>query len=956
MSVAILVTAVLSLPFLYVLVRRPVLRRLALRNAVRRPREATLVVLGSLLGAAIITGSMVVGDTIDASIRQSARAHYGPIDEIVNARGPVDQRQLLRVLQPLRHSEDADGLLGFATVEAAATSTGPHVLAAPRSQVLGVDFAAARAFGGDAAATGISGATPAPGHAAITDDLARTIHVDAGDRIAVYAYGASTRLTVDRVLPRRGIAGFWSGTDSSQQEARNVLVSPRTFDRITDGSGSGAPPSWLIAVSNRGGVESGAGHTDAVVKQIRELSPASPLDPQIYRVKQTALDSADAVGKAFTSMFTAMGSFGVLAGLLLLVNLFVMLAAERKTEMGMARAVGMRRSELVGAFATEGWMYAVMASLLGVIVGIGLGRLLVMVTARAFSSEHNRFDLFFTLRPSSLALAFAVAFAVSLLTIVGTSLRVSRLNIIRAIRDVAEPPARRQRRIAVAAGCVVAVLGVLLTLQAMPSQEPFGLLLGPVLTLVGLGPLLGWRLGPRVVNPTLAALVVVWGASLFALVPDSTKGAPIMLYVVQGVVLTGAAVTFVSFQQEHVSRALRALTGGRSLSLRLGFAYPLARRSRTGLTIAMYALVVFILTFITALAHMIDSEVATTTRDVSGGYSVVVTSSAASPVRASQLAALDGVTKVAPLARGAGDFHVKGMDAPVLWPVTGFDRRFLAGGPPILEDRGTYPSDRAAWVAVLRDPRLVIVDSTFLQVGGGPPGYAVEPGSKVTITEPYTGKTRRLTVAALAPSDAFIANGAFYGLPGARTLYGYNLSLNRLYVGLRPAVSPDVFASEVQASFIGSGAEAWSIPAIMDESFTMTDQIFQLFQGYLALGLIVGIAGIAVVMVRAVRERRRQIGTLRALGFGARPVGRSFAIESGFVAVEGTLIGCVLALVTLYDIVTMSDSFGNMTFSIPVLELAVLLLGTVLASLLATVWPAISASRIRPAVALRTVD
>ena len=91
-------TAVLSLPFLYVLVRRPVLRRLAVRNAVRRPREATLVVLGSLLGAAIITGSMVVGDTIDASIRQSARAHYGPIDEVVNARGPVDQRQRVRVV------------------------------------------------------------------------------------------------------------------------------------------------------------------------------------------------------------------------------------------------------------------------------------------------------------------------------------------------------------------------------------------------------------------------------------------------------------------------------------------------------------------------------------------------------------------------------------------------------------------------------------------------------------------------------------------------------------------------------------------------------------------------------------------------------------------------------------------------------------------------------------------
>ena len=160
----------------------------------------------------------------------------------------------------------------------------------------------------------------------------------------------------------------------------------------------------------------------------------------------------------------------------------------------------------------------------------------------------------------------------------------------------------------------------------------------------------------------------------------------------------------------------------------------------------------------------------------------------------------------------------------------------------------------------------------------------------------------------------------------------------------------------MQGTFLANGAEAVSIPTIMDEGFTMTRQIFQLFQGYLAMGLIVGIAGTAVVMVRAVRERRRQIGTLRALGFGSRSVGRSFAIETAFVAAEGTVIGAALALVTLYDIVAMSDSFGHMTFSVPYVSLTVLLFGTVAASLLATVWPTIAASHIRPAVALRMTD
>jgi putative ABC transport system permease protein len=208
----------------------------------------------------------------------------------------------------------------------------------------------------------------------------------------------------------------------------------------------------------------------------------------------------------------------------------------------------------------------------------------------------------------------------------------------------------------------------------------------------------------------------------------------------------------------------------------------------------------------------------------------------------------------------------------------------------------------------------------------------------------------------LPPSDYFIENGVFYGAEGALTLFGYEPTFDRMLVGLRPGVDPDAFAADAQAAFIANGAEAVSIRAIMDEGFTMTRQIFQLFEGYLAMGLIVGIAGTAVVMIRAVRERRRQIGTLRAIGFGARPVGRSFAIESAFIAVEGTVIGAVLALVTLYDIVALSDSFGQLAFSVPYVALAVLLVGTVAASLLATVWPTVAASRIRPAVALRMTD
>ena len=158
----------------------------------------------------------------------------------------------------------------------------------------------------------------------------------------------------------------------------------------------------------------------------------------------------------------------------------LMLAAERKPEMGMARAVGMRRAWVVGAFATEGWFYALLATLLGTGAGVGLGRVLVAVSQRAFSTEHARLELLFVVRPTSLAEAFSIGFIVALATVLVTSVRVSRLNIIRAIRELPEPPGRRRRR-TVVVGTAAAALGGLWTLSAAAADEPFGLLLGPAL-------------------------------------------------------------------------------------------------------------------------------------------------------------------------------------------------------------------------------------------------------------------------------------------------------------------------------------------------------------------------------------------------------------------------------------------------------------------------------------------
>ena len=364
MAGPLVLVAVLSLPALFVLVARPVQRRLALRYPARRPVEAALVVLGTLLGTSIITGSLIVGDTIDRSITASAYDQLGPIDELVTVSGLAEGEALAARFDGFT-APDLDGVLSFVTAPVAVAGEATQ----PRAQIVEVDFETAAAFGGDASLTGISGPTPGPGRAVITDDLAARAQVAPGDTVSVFAYGQQLPLVVDRVVPRTGVAGFWP--IDNRQQSYNVLVAPGTVEQLLAAAGPAAalsePPAVQIAFSNAGGVEEGASTTDSVTADVEAV--LGETDAVVRPVKRDLLDAATEAASSLTQLYFTMGMFAVAAGVLLVVNIFVMLADERRSELGMLRAIGLRRLPLVGAFTTEGWIYSLTAGILGALLG-----------------------------------------------------------------------------------------------------------------------------------------------------------------------------------------------------------------------------------------------------------------------------------------------------------------------------------------------------------------------------------------------------------------------------------------------------------------------------------------------------------------------------------------------------------------------------------------------------------
>ena len=122
----------------------------------------------------------------------------------------------------------------------------------------------------------------------------------------------------------------------------------------------------------------------------------------------------------------------------------------------------------------------------------------------------------------------------------------------------------------------------------------------------------------------------------------------VLLFVVQGLVLVGAAVVLTAQHQQAIGRAIGRMAK-RSLAVRLGLAYPLARRFRTSMTLGMFALVVFILVMVSVFASMFSGQIGEFTRDASGGFNVVVQSNPSNPVAFDTIAREVGVRAVAPL-------------------------------------------------------------------------------------------------------------------------------------------------------------------------------------------------------------------------------------------------------------------------------------------------------------------
>ncbi|CAN5716467.1 ABC transporter permease [soil metagenome] len=980
--------------------------RMAARNLPRRRAQSILVVLGLMLATMLFSASFTTGDTLTNSLRVQALENLGQVDVQVQAEGsgasgqqqfgPTSSERAgyfdAKVAGEVRDRLSDEGRV--AGVAPAAIETVPVTakgsdLSEPSTDVLGVSESSMEGFD---RLTTTSGKTLEPSDLGkdeiyLSADAAKGLDVGKGDEIqATFAQKSSTTAAPNAPPDAAAVAGAVPVPQPSELTVAGVYESGANpasstsmvmpLQRLQERVGEEDRINTVL-ITHKGPAVEGAAGTDSTIDKLEPLLKENDLKAE--PVKKDAIDQADEGGETFTSIFLLFGQFSVAAGVLLIFLIFVMLAAERKHELGIARAVGMRRGHLMRMFAFEGALYALLASALGSVAGVGVGWLMVRVIGKAFAG--SGFEISFATSPENVVIAFCLGMVLTFAVVLISSWRVSRLNVVRAIRDIPEPDNKGRSVKGVLLALATPLAGAGLVWQGLQAEQTGLYMLGLSLLIVGAALVARVLRVPERISFTVAGMLLLglWLLPYSFGPSGMTEG--IDLFFISGVMIVLAGVWVIIYNSDLLLGTVVAMFGwlrGMPPVLRAAVSYPLQSRFRTGMTLAMFSLVVFTIVTMSFINAAFSSIFDDTDR-LSGGFDVRADAGYAAPIPDMNEALKDtqdidesDFTAVGTRTGISADAKQKGTDRkPETLFLQGVDGGYTKNvGYGFKSTVPEYGTADEVWSALRTEEDTAVISSDLapsrsnFEVGDGAPAiklsgfYGDDPTLPedlyIQVEDPESGKTRNLRVIGVLEDTAFFAPGVTSSRATVDDIAGSPVPAQSYQFRLKDGVDPATGAKDLEKAFAENGLQAVAIEKEIEDGSTSQGLFNNLLMGFMGLGLLVGIAALGVIAARSVVERRQQIGMLRALGFQRGPVRLAFLIESSFVALLGIGLGVALGAALSVGIVdSFAEQISGIRYTVPWGTLGVIVGLSYVASLLTTFLPARQASKVYPAEALR---
>jgi putative ABC transport system permease protein len=838
-----------------------------------RPLRSFLTIAGIALGVAVLYASLAAGATMDAAVERAAADEMGHSTLRVQA---LEERglspQTLAIVAGAPGVSVAAPALERKTYLDTDPDQSPLAPLPPPVTVLGIDPGREPLLHDFSLAQGRLLSAADGASALVTETLAKRERLHLGGTITLK--GGLVGPTAYQIV------GILAGDGAVPDAAGRLVVMPLSAAQTLFGS----PGVTRVDLGTP---------TDASVDELMNtLERSITTEPYLLVRTSDVADSLRANTAGLKSTLLLVAAVVLFAGAFLIFNTLSMTVTERTREVGLLRAAGTTRSQVMDIVLFQALVLGVAGSLAGVAAGIGLAALTL-----AWVESTGQIALEApTLSPGLIALALLTGVLVTLAASLEPAWRAGRISPIEALRlgkSGAIAGAARLRWLAI-------VFGVLA--------------------------LAAWAVWPG--RPSAAASQVDliggsggWGALL---VYGILLAAVLLLPVVLRPLLLLAGIPFRLLRNEE--RLARS---------------SLARdRSRTALTAGSLVVGLAMVVALGTAAQNIRRIGASWLAETIPGSEIMTAINPVSiddPIR-DELAATPGVASVSPVGlfgaplrlQTEGRTTVERQEAAA---VVGKD--FLADGRLSFVSGG---GDRAAALTALDAGGAVIV----------PQSLADRAGIRLDDTLTFaTGQT---------PTRLRVVGIVAHAIPGESEesiLVGWSDATGPFGVGgadffaVRYAAGQEATAqAAVHALARQHALEPAGLDRIQGAVGDALDRIFRLLDALALIAVLVAGLGMVNTFSMSVYDRVREIGVLRAAGMTRRQVWTMVVVEAGVLGVAGALIGTLVGLLLGVMLVAWSGGGFGLAFEPPWTSVALAFLFGVLVSITAAIYPAGRASRL----------